>query len=50
VERRTAGPPDPDGDTGDDPADDATGDGDEDTNVAAGGDPGDSVDRSGMPS
>ena len=50
VERRAAGPLDPDGDTGDDPSGDATVGGGEDTNVAAGGDPGDSVDRSGTPS
>ena len=50
VERRAAGPPDPDGDTGDDPSGDVTVGGDEDAKVAAGGDSGDSVDWSGTPS
>ena len=49
-ERRAAGPPDPDGDTGDDPSGDVTVGGDEDAKVAAGGDSGDSLNWSGRPS
>ena len=50
VERRSAGPPDPDGGTGDDPSDDVTVGGDEDEKIPAGGDAGDSLNWSGTPS
>ena len=50
VERRAAGPPDPDRETGDDPSGEVTVDGDENAKGAAGGDSGDSLNWSGTPS
>jgi len=50
VERRAAGSPDPDVDTGDDPSGDVTVGGDEEAKVAAGSDSDDSLNWSGTPS